>query len=91
MRTRSRTQESYYGSGSVWAAELSARAWTITATAEKAGLNPLTYLTDYLHTRAAAGGRAPEGAALDALLPWTDTFAEHANPNSAAAPPHPDP
>ncbi|MGH3965982.1 MAG: IS66 family transposase [Egibacteraceae bacterium] len=81
-------RKNYYGSGAVWAAELAGRAWTVTATAEKAGLNPLSYLTDYLHACANAGGRAPEGAALDAFLPWTKAPAEH---GASVAGPQPDP
>ncbi|HVE73966.1 MAG TPA: transposase [Mycobacteriales bacterium] len=46
-------RKNFYGSGAVWAAELAGRAWTVTATAEKAGLNPLTYLTSYLEACAA--------------------------------------
>jgi transposase len=63
-------RKNYYGSGSVWAAELASRAWTITATADRAGYNPLAYLTGYLHACAAAGGKPPEGAALARFLPW---------------------
>ena len=59
-----------YGSGSVWAATLAARVWTITATAARAGCNLLTYLTSYLDACATAGGRALSGAALEAFLPW---------------------
>jgi hypothetical protein len=59
-----------YGSGSVWAAALAARVWTITATAARAGCNPLTYLTSYLDACATAGGKAPTGAALEAFFPW---------------------
>ena len=55
-----------------------ARVWTITATAEMAGLNPITYLTAYLD----ACGRAPRrardeppltGPDLERFLPWTAT------------------
>lgn len=59
-----------YGSGSVWAATLAASAWTITATAARAGCNPLAYLTSYLDACATAGGKAPSGAALEAFFPW---------------------
>ena len=37
-------RKNFYGSGSKASAELAARVWTITATAERAGLNPLAYL-----------------------------------------------
>jgi transposase len=60
----------YYGSQSAWAAHLAARVWTITATAERNGHEPLAYLTEYLNACAAAGGKAPEGPTLDRFLPW---------------------
>jgi len=63
-------RKNYYGSGSVVSAELASRAWTITATAERAGLNPLTYLRAYLDECARAGGTAPTGEALARFLPW---------------------
>lgn len=63
-------RKNYYGSGAVWAAELASRVWTITATATRAGLNPLTYLSDYLTDCAHAGGQAPSGAALSRFCPW---------------------
>ncbi len=64
-------RKNYYGSGSVVSAELASRAWTITATAQRAGLNPLTYLTAYLDECARAGGTTPTGQALTRFLPWT--------------------
>lgn len=82
-------RKNYYGSGSVVSAELASRAWTITATAERAGLNPLAYLRDYLDSCARAGGVAPAGPALTRFLPWaasTDDLTVWArNPR-----PHPD-
>jgi len=63
-------RKNYYGSGSVVSAELASRAWTITATAQRAGLNPLTYLTAYLDECAQAGGTAPTDEALTRFLPW---------------------
>lgn len=63
-------RKNYYGSGSVWAAQLAARVWTITATAVAAGYNPLAYLRSYLDTCAAAGGKPPAAADLDRFLPW---------------------
>ena len=65
-----------YGSGSVWAATLAARVWTITATAARAGCNPLTYLTAYLDACARASGRAPANKAIEAFLPWAATQAD---------------
>ena len=42
-------RKNFYGSGSKTSAELASRVWTITATTERAGLNPLVYLGAYLH------------------------------------------
>lgn len=63
-------RKNFYGSGSIWAANLAGRAWTVTATAKLFGLNPLTYLSSYFEACGRAGGKAPEGEALEAFLPW---------------------
>jgi transposase len=63
-------RKNYYGSGSVVSAELASRVWTITATAARAGLNPLTYLRAYLDECARAGGTTPTNQALTRFLPW---------------------
>jgi transposase len=63
-------RKNFYGSGSKASAELASRVWTITATADHAGLNPLAFLDAYLHACAEAGGKAPNGAVLDRFLPW---------------------
>lgn len=63
-------RKNYYGSGSVVSAQLASRVWTITATAARAGLNPLAYLRAYLEECARAGGTAPTGEALTRFLPW---------------------
>jgi hypothetical protein len=63
-------RKNYYGSGSVVSAQLASRVWTITATAGRAGLHPLTYLGAYLDACAQAGGTAPQGQALARFLPW---------------------
>jgi transposase len=70
LRTPVVGRKNYYGSHAKWSAHLAARVWTITATAERHGLEPLTYLTDYLTACAQAGGKPPEDQALDQLLPW---------------------
>lgn len=64
-------RKNYYGSGSVSASELSGRVWTVTATAAQAGINPLSYLHDYLDACAHAGGRPPESETLTRFLPWS--------------------
>jgi hypothetical protein len=65
-------RKNYYGSGSVVSAQLAGCGWvwTITATATRAGLNPLAYLRGYLDECPRAGGTAPTGAALTRFLPW---------------------
>ena len=70
LRTPVVGRKNYYGSHAEWSAHLAARVWTITATAERHGLEPLSYLTDYLIACAQAGGKPPEGQALDRFLPW---------------------
>jgi len=75
-------RKNYYGSGSVVSAQLARRVFTITATAERAGLNPLTYLRAYLDECAQAGGTTPTGETLTRFLPWaagTDDLKTWAN------------
>ena len=70
LRTPVVGRKNYYGSHAEWSAHLAARVWTITATAERHGLEPLTYLTDYLTACAQAGGKPLGGEDLDRYLPW---------------------
>ena len=44
--------------------------WTVTATAQMAGLNILTYLTAYLDECGRNGGKPLTGPALERFLPW---------------------
>ena len=80
LRTPVVGRKNYYGSHAAWAADLAARVWTLTATAERNGLEPLTYLTEYLQACAEAG-KAPHGQALHRFLPWlpdpADTTGSH--------------
>jgi hypothetical protein len=64
-------RKNFYGSGSVDSAELASRAWTILATAERAGYNPLAYLTSYLDACATNAAKPPTGDHLARFLPWT--------------------
>ena len=64
------TRKNAYGSRNAAAARLAARVWTVTATAEMAGLNVLTYLTAYLDACGRNGGRAPSGPDLERFQPW---------------------
>lgn len=70
LRTPVVGRKNFYGSQAVWAADLAARVWTITTTAQRNGHEPLAFLTAYLTACADAGGKAPEGAALDRFLCW---------------------
>jgi transposase len=67
------TRKNAYGSRNEAAARLAARLWTITATAEMAGLNVITYLTAYLDACGRTGGKPPAGPDLERFLPWTAT------------------
>jgi transposase len=64
------TRKNAYGSRNEDAARLAARIWTVTATAEMAGLNVLTYLTAYLDACGRNGGKPLTGPDLERFLPW---------------------
>jgi transposase len=64
------TRKNAYGSRNGDAARLAARIWTVTATAEMAGLNVLTYLTAYLDECGRNGGKPLTGPDLERFLPW---------------------
>ncbi len=44
--------------------------WTVTSTAQMAGLNLLTWLTAYLDECGRNGGKPLAGPALERFLPW---------------------
>jgi transposase len=64
------TRKNAHGSRNDDAARLAARIWTVTATAEMAGLNVLTYLTAYLDACGRNGGKPLSGPDLDRFLHW---------------------
>jgi transposase len=70
LRTPVVGRKNYYGNHATWSAHLAARVWTVTATAERNGREPLAYLTAYLEACATAGGKAPEGPALEEFFVW---------------------
>jgi transposase len=78
------TRKNAYGSRNDDAARLAARVWTVTATAEMAGLNVLTYLTAYLDACGRNGGKPITGPDLKRFLPWT---ADPADLHAWAQPP----
>jgi len=80
------TRKNAYGSRNDDAARLAARVWTVTGTAEMAGLNVLTYLAAYLDACGRNGGKPLTGPDLERFLPWT---ADHADLRAWAQPPPP--
>jgi transposase len=80
------TRKNAYGSRNDDAARLAGRIWTVTATAEMAGLNVLTYLTAYLDACGRNGGKPLTGTDLERFLPWT---ADPADLLAWAQPPRP--
>ena len=64
------TRKNAYGSRNEDAARLAARIWTVTATAQMAGLNVLTYLAAYLDECGRNGGKPLTGPDLERFLPW---------------------
>jgi transposase len=58
----------YYGSGSLWSAELAAMMFSIFQTMLLWNLNPRTWLHLYFEACAQHGGKSPED--LSELLPW---------------------
>ncbi|MGH3125084.1 MAG: IS66 family transposase, partial [Streptosporangiaceae bacterium] len=64
------TRRNAGGSRNGDAARLAATAWTVTATAEMAGLNVQTYLTALFDACGRNGGKPLQGPDLDRFLPW---------------------
>jgi transposase len=64
------TRKNAYGSRNEDAARLAARIWTVTATAEMAGLNVIAYLTAYLDECGRNAGKPLTGPDLEPFLPW---------------------
>jgi transposase len=65
------TRKNAYGSRNEDPARLAARVWTVTATAEMAGLGVLTYLTAYLDACGRNSGKPLAGPDLERFLPRT--------------------
>jgi transposase len=80
------TRKNAYGSRNDDAARLAARVWTVTATAEMAGLNVLTYLTAYLNACGRNHGKPLAEPELELFLPWA---ADPADLRAWARPPPP--
>jgi transposase len=65
------TRKNAGGSHNGDTARNAARIFTVTATAQMAGLNIITYLTAYLDECGRNGGKPLAGPALERFLPWT--------------------
>lgn len=61
-------RKNYYGSGSQWSAGLAASMMSLLATLDLWGINPRSWLADYLQACADAGGKVPVD--YPAFLPW---------------------
>jgi transposase len=61
-------RKNFYGSGSLWSGRLAATMFSLVATLAQWKLNPRLWLTWYLESCAAAGGRAPTD--IQPFLPW---------------------
>jgi transposase len=80
------TRKNAYGSLIGDAARLAARIWTVTATAEMAGLNVPACLTACLEACGRTGGTPLSGSGLERFLPWN---AVPAGLRGSAQPPPP--
>lgn len=61
-------RKNFYGSGSLWSGRLAAAMFSLLATLAHWKLNPRRWLTWYLESCAAAGGKAPKD--IEPFLPW---------------------
>ena len=61
-------RKNFYGSGSLWSGQLAAAMFSLLATLACWEVNPRRWLTWYLESCAAAGGKAPED--IQPFLPW---------------------
>ncbi len=68
LRTPVTGRKNFYGSGSIWSAELAATLYSILQTLVMWGINPRHWLTAYLSACANNGGKAPQE--IDSFLPW---------------------
>ncbi len=81
-------RKNYYGSGSIWSAQLAATLFSILQTLLLWGINPRHWLMRYLNACAENGGKAPRN--IDPFLPWSMDQARRAEltrPYRSQAPP----
>lgn len=62
-------RKNYFGSGSLWSADLAATLFSIFQTLELWGIPQRKWLTDYLQACAGNGGKTPTN--IDPFLPWS--------------------
>ena len=87
IRTPVNGRKNYYGSGSIWSAQLAAMLFAILQTLALWGINPRHWLMLYLTACAEHGGRAPQR--IDPFLPWSMQEARRAalsRPSPSRAP-----
>jgi transposase len=81
-------RKNFYGSGSLWSGRLAAAMFSLLATLAHWKVNPRRWLTWYLESCAAAGGKAPED--IQPFLPWNLSDERRADlamrPTTPAAP-----
>jgi hypothetical protein len=82
------TRKNARGSHNDDSARLAATVWTVTATAQMAGLNVLTWLTAYLDACGRNNGKPLTGPELERFLPWN---ADPEDLRTWAQPPPPQP
>ena len=70
----------YYGSRSEWSGKLTSHLFTIYATLEQNGVNPHTWMGEYLNTCAKNDGLPPPDKVLERFLPWNYKQAASAPP-----------
>jgi transposase len=91
IRTPVNGRTRYYGSGSIWSAELAAMLFSILQTLVLWGINPRHWLTCSLEACAENGAQPPE--AIESFLPWSmdeerrATLGRPAYAQTARAPP----
>jgi transposase len=61
-------RKNFYGSGSFWSGRLAAAMFSLLATLARWKLNPRLWLTWYLESCAAVGGKSPDD--IEPFLPW---------------------
>ena len=61
-------RKNYYGSGSIWSAQLTACLFSVFQTLLKWNINPRAWMLEYLTVCAEAGGEPPKD--ISGFLPW---------------------